>query len=121
MPAEEPVTLGRAQRLFTSLVAQFILDVYKFPGYAITFGEAYRTPQQAVWNAQKGIGIVNSLHTKRLAVDLNLFIGEQYMNNSDDYKGLGMIWKTYHPRCRWGGDFASPDGNHFSFEWEGVK
>jgi hypothetical protein len=118
--------LGEKQRIFTILVAQLIEHAYSV-GYELRFGEAYRTPEQAALNAAKGIGIKNSVHTKRLAVDFNLFKDSSpdtdddiYQTDSAAYKELGAYWKTLHPLCRWGGDFKRPDGNHFSMEHEGV-
>ena len=114
------MTLGEKQREFPLAVAALITWAYQ-EGYEITFGEAYRTPEQAEWNAQQGKGIANSLHTKRLAVDLNLFKDGEYLTRSEDYAPLGQKWKTLHPLACWGGDFSRPDGNHFSFEHEGVR
>lgn len=115
------MTLGEKQRLFARYVGLLITYAYRM-GYELTFGDAYRTPEQAAANAAAGSGIVNSLHTKRLAVDLNLFIKGQYVTDSSAYKPLGDYWKQLDPMNRWGGDFAPrPDGNHFSLEHEGVK
>jgi len=114
------VTLGSQQRLFTLLTAQLIVWVYR-QGYELTYGEAYRTPEQAALNAQKGTGIVNSLHTQRLAVDLNLFKDGIYLTDTKSYEAIGDYWETLHPLCRWGGRFAKPDGNHFSMTFGGIK
>ena len=115
------MTLSEKQRLFTRLVGLLIDRAYA-EGYELTFGEAYRTKEQAAWNAEKaGTGIVNSLHCKRLAVDFNLFINEQWQTSSEAHRSLGEYWKTLHPDCRWGGDFIRPDGNHYSLTHEGVK
>lgn len=116
------MTLGEQQRRFTELVGRLIEWAYD-NGYELTFGEAYRTAEQAAWNAEKaGTGIVNSLHCKRLAIDLNLFRDEVYQTTTEAYKPLGEFWKSLDPLCRWGGDFVRrKDGNHFSMEWEGVK
>ncbi len=114
------MTLGQQQRLFTRLVGDLIGWAYA-NGYELSFAEAYRTPEQAALNAQSGAGISNSLHTKRLAVDLNLFIAGEYQTDSEAYRTLGEHWKTMHPLCRWGGDFHRPDGNHMSMEWQGVR
>lgn len=120
-------TLGDKQRLFVLLIAELIQFAYD-NDYELTFGECYRTPEQAALNAQSGKGISNSLHTKRLAIDFNLFLdtspdGDEdiYAQNSEAFKELGEYWKSLHPLCRWGGDFRKPDGNHFSLEHEGVK
>ena len=114
------MTLGEKQRLFTRYVGLLIAYAYK-QGYELTFGDAYRTPEQAAANAASGAGITNSLHTKRLAVDLNLFVKGQYITDSAAYKPLGDYWKQIDPLNRWGGDFKKPDGNHFSMEHENVR
>lgn len=61
----------------------------------------------------------NSLHYKGLAKDINLYRNGEYMTATEDYRALGEKWETMHPLARWGGSFS--DGNHFSFEHEGVK
>lgn len=71
------MTLSEKQQLFTGLIAKLITWAND-RGMRLTFGEAYRTPEQAVLNAKKGSGIANSLHTQRLAVDFNLFVNGEY-------------------------------------------
>jgi hypothetical protein len=115
------MTLGEKQRLFTKLVGQLIGWCYQ-NGYELTFGDAYRSPEQAALNAQSGAGIANSLHTRRLAIDLNLFKNGVYLSDSVSYKPLGDYWKSLDPGCCWGGDFHTrADGNHFSITDGGVK
>ena len=114
------MSLSEKQQRFTLCVAKLISWAYD-NGFALTFGEAYRTPEQAALNAQTGAGIANSLHTKRLAIDLNAFVDGVYQAGSSGYKPLGDYWKTLDPDARWGGDFSRPDGNHFSFEHENVR
>jgi|SRR5882672_2008529 len=116
------MTLGEKQRLFMQLFGQFLVWIYEQPGYAVTGGELERSQAQADANAASGAGISNSLHLKRLAVDLNFFIHGVYQNLSEAYRPLGEKWKSMHELCRWGGDFQTrPDGNHFSLEHEGVR
>ena len=112
------MTLSEKQQLFTKLIAQLILWADE-KGYRLTFGEAYRTPEQAKLNAQSGKGIANSLHTQRLAVDLNLFINGQYQTDSAAYLALGEEWEKLGGS--WGGRFSRPDGNHFSLAHNGVR
>ncbi|MCX8311186.1 M15 family metallopeptidase, partial [Escherichia coli] len=88
-------------------------------GYRLTFGEAYRTPEQAALNAKSGKGIRNSPHTLRLAVDFNLFINGKYQADTDAYRPLGEYWESIGGT--WGGRFSRADGNHFSLEHNGVK
>lgn len=115
------MTLEEKQRLFAKLVGKLLIWIYtpESDGWAVTFAEAYRTPEQAALNAAKKSGITKSLHTIRLAIDLNLFIKGVYQTDSAAYKEMGVYWESLHPLCRWGGRFG--DGNHFSLEHEGVK
>ena len=113
------MTLSEKQAVFTVMIAQLINWADEH-GYRLTFGETYRIPEQAALNAKNGKGITNSLHTQRLAVDFNLFVNGQYQTNTEAYKPLGEYWESIGGT--WGGRFKSnPDGNHFSFEHNGVK
>jgi hypothetical protein len=115
------MTLREQQSLFVLLVSTLIRHAYEM-GYEFTFGECYRTPAQAAINAKDGVGISRSLHTQRLAIDLNLFRDGKFLTESEYHKPLGEFWKTLHPLCRWGGDFKPrPDGNHYSMEFGGIK
>ena len=114
------MTLGQQQRRFPPLVAKLIEFAY-LQGFELTFGECYRTPEQAAMNAASGAGISNSLHILRLAIDVNLFKDGVYLKDSDDYKPLGDYWCSLDPDCAWGGVFTRRDGNHFSLTWNGVK
>lgn len=105
--------LSQAQQEFTYCIAQLIFFAYS-KGYGLTFGEAHRTIERAIQ-----AGFKNSNHTRRLAVDFNLFKDGEWLKNTEDHKELGEYWESLHPLARWGGNFN--DGNHYSFEWEGVR
>lgn len=112
------MTLSEKQQLFAVMIADLI-HWAQAHGYRLTFGEAYRTPEQAALNAKTGKGIRNSLHTLRLAVDFNLFINGEYQTDSNAYRPLGEYWESIGGT--WGGRFRHADGNHFSLEHDGVK
>src|ERR1700739_2108788 len=115
------MTLAEQQRRFLPLVAKLVDHAYA-QGYELTAGELYRSPEQAALNAQHGSGIANSLHTLRLAIDLQLFKDGIYLTDGVAYKALGEFWKTLDPLCCWGGDFTTrADGNHFSMTWGGIR
>lgn len=111
-------SLGAKQRRFTKLVGLLIEYAYA-NGMELTFGDAYRSPEQARANAARGAGIVNSLHCERLAIDMNLFIDGKYQTDSSAYAKLGEYWESLGPECAWGGRFSRPDGNHFSIRHGG--
>lgn len=112
------MSLSEKQQKFTVMIGRLI-EWADQNGYGLTFGEAYRTPEQAQLNAKSGKGIANSLHTQRLAVDFNLFVNGKYQTDSAAYKPLGEFWESLGGA--WGGRFSKPDGNHFSLEHNGVK
>lgn len=115
-------SLRETQVAFTYAVGRLILHVAENPGWAITLGECYRPAETALMYERKGLGIANSLHTKRLAIDVNLFYQGHYCTDTSSYEWLANYWKTLDKRACWGGDFEKrPDGNHFSFTWEGVR
>lgn len=114
------MTLREKQSLFVRLVAKLI-QYAEANGMELTFGECWRTLEQAKLNAQAGRGISSSLHTERLAIDLNLFVAGVFIDASEGHRRLGEYWESLHPSCRWGGRFRKPDGNHYSFSPDGVR
>lgn len=105
------MSLGNLQRQFTLSISHLIAFAYN-RGYELTFGDAFR-------DHRVPYGHPRSAHKSRLAVDLNLFENGVYLQKTEHHKTLGDYWKTLHPLARWGGDFQ--DGNHYSFEYNGVK
>jgi len=113
-------TLRQKQSRFVLSVAKLI-NKAKELGYDLTFGECWRTPEQAAINAKIGKGIKRSLHTDRLAIDFNLYKDGVWLTRSEDHKPLGDYWKTLGEDHCWGGDFSKPDGNHYSITHNGIK
>lgn len=105
------MTLREKQSLFCVLVARLIGHATA-SGYELTFGETYRSPEEAARLARLGKGIAKSLHTQRLAIDLNLFKDGAYLSSTEAHRALGEWWESQHELCRWGGRFN--DGNHYS-------
>lgn len=115
------MTLGEKQRAFARMVGQLIDHAYR-SGYELTLGDAYRDPRvHGDVGVKKSYSSANSVHKHRLAIDLNLFKGGEYLTSSEAHRPLGEFWKSLHPDCRWGGDFSSPDGNHYSMTHGGRE
>jgi hypothetical protein len=112
------MTLGEQQRLFAKLVGLLIDYIYS-QGFEVTLDWCYRPPEVAQYYADLGIGIRSSLHTQKLAIDLNLFKDGVWLRDSKDHEPIGTWWEKQHELCRWGGRFG--DGNHYSMEYNGVK
>lgn len=139
------MTTSEKQRLFVNLYSQWLTWALS-QGYELTFGEAYRSDEQAEINAigqsgrelvaatvqrlfpglavairnnGKANGIRRTAHGNKLALDQNLFINGVYQTTTEAWRPLGEKWESLHPLCRWGGRFG--DGNHISLEHDGVK
>lgn len=89
-------------------------------GFDVTLGDAYRDPRvHGAVGTKLGYGHARSGHKQRLAIDLNLFRDGEFLTSTEAHRELGEWWEQQHPLARWGGRFN--DGNHYSFEYEGVK
>lgn len=114
--------LGAKQELFSRLLPRLYDKAHEL-GFEIRGGELYRPKEMAAIYAQRGLGIQNSLHCLKLAIDFNLFLDGEYITSSEHPKliELGEWWEEQHDLARWGGRFARRDGGHFSLEHGGVK
>ncbi|HLG28721.1 MAG TPA: M15 family metallopeptidase [Candidatus Brocadiales bacterium] len=81
-------------------------------GFTITYGEAYRTPeQQEIYFRTGKTKTMNSNHLKRLAIDLNFFKPKE--NNvltltyaKSELQELGDYWESLNPQNKWGGNYS---------------
>jgi hypothetical protein len=108
------------QAIFAKNVA-LLLNFIIGQGYYVTFGEAFRTVEQAQIYFQEHKGIAHSLHCKRLAIDLNIHDSKgTYLVDDKYYSMAGKYWESLDPANRWGGNFhsgcAKGDGNHFEMQ-----
>jgi len=116
-----PLSLRAKQSAFVRLVARLI-DEATLRGYDLTFGETYRSKEEAARLAAAGLGIKGSLHCSRLAIDLNLFRDGKYLTDTESYQPLGEWWEAQSRQdveCCWGGRFK--DAGHFSIAHGGKK
>lgn len=113
--------MSALQEEFAQSAAKLIQKAPEF-GYTVTLGEAWRSPQQAQWDADHGTGVSHSLHTSRLAIDLNFFRAGVYVTDGLSLADIGTWWKSLGPAYRWGGDFTHRvDGGHFSLSPDGIR
>lgn len=117
------MTLLELQNIFAVHVSALILKAQQL-GYTVSLGEAWRPEIMAEYYASHGQGIQHSLHTQRLAIDLNLFKGTEFLTTKTDYMVLGIWWEsqsTAQYKLCWGGLFERPDSDHFSLSYAGEK
>lgn len=112
------LTLRQKQSKFARMLA-ILIQEFTMRGYEITLGEAYRSPQEAERLAKLGKGISNSLHTSRLAIDINLFKNGRHLSSTEAHREIGEWWERQGGS--WGGRFSRQDGGHYSLEHNGVK
>lgn len=98
--------------------AGFLLDVCKLIafatglGYQVTGAELERTKQQAELNALRGVGIKNSKHCSRLAIDLHFYREGKLITGRQNLAKIGDFWEKLGGI--WGGRFKKyDDSNHF--------
>lgn len=109
----EAQTLFYKQVVFSTNLAKLIQYI-NAQGKFCTVGETFRTPEQAIIYAHEGKGIINSLHCKRLAADLNLFTQKgDFLTLKEDYEPFGVYWESLNVMNRWGGRFKRTDADHF--------
>ena len=115
--------LSILQRQFSYNISKLITYIYDELFMSCSFGEAWRTPEQAKIYAEQGKGSSSSLHCDRLAIDLNLYDQDgNYLTKTEAYAEIGAYWKSLNPANRWGGDFKNrPDGNHFSMTPDNIR
>lgn len=111
----EKMSLSKHQQIFAEHVMRLLLFIIS-NGYKVTFGEAQRTiEQQKIYFDSKKSLTMDSMHLKKLAIDLNFF--DKQNNLTYDKNELTFIadyWKSLDPLNRWGGDFKRlSDTPHF--------
>jgi hypothetical protein len=112
------MTLREKQSLFARLIGTLIAQIY-VSGYECTLDWGYRPPEVAAYYASIGIGIRSSLHTLKLAQDINLFRNGIWQRDTDSHRPFGVWWESQHELCSWGGRFG--DGNHYSLSHDGIR
>lgn len=109
------MTLLEKQFAFASLIPLLINKALEL-GFTVTLGECWRSQEEAARLAKAGLGIKNSLHIIKLAIDINLFRNGVYMTDNEAHRGLGTYWESLSNGKEyvtyWGGHFG--DGNHYS-------
>lgn len=98
------MSLVSQQDLFLRDVVKLLAEAWRL-GFTVTGGELFRTQdQQNIYIAQRKSKTSNSMHLRRLAIDLNLFL-EGRLATAEEIKPLGQYWEGLNPANRWGGSW----------------
>ena len=99
---------------------KFLQDVAKLLLYAeatsvvLTGGELYRTEeQQKIYFTSGKSKTMNSMHLKRLAIDLNFFVDGELVYEHPKVEALGTYWESLDKKNQWGGFWNFKDYPHF--------
>lgn len=98
------MTLGQEQEAFAAHVPLLILKAIEM-GLTVRIGEVQRTAdQQAIYFKQGKSKTMDSMHLKKCAIDLNLFVDGNWAT-LEDIRPLGRYWESLDPKNRWGGSW----------------
>ena len=108
--------LLKAQQEFAGDAARLVLKAEDL-GFAVTLGEVLRPRELQDLYIQTGRSWApNSRHLDKLAIDLQLFRGGEYLTDEEAYADLGTWWEALRPGLnKWGASSGRPrrDANHF--------
>jgi hypothetical protein len=108
--------LLEAQKEFAQDAARLVLRAAEL-GLAVTLGEVLRPRDLQNLYIQTGRSWApNSRHLDKLAIDLQLFRGDKYLTDEEEYAPLGTWWEELRPGLnKWGASSGRPrkDANHF--------
>ncbi len=100
----EAMSVGQKQELLAVSVGPLI-DRIHLAGCTCRIGEVERAKPLPH-------GHPNSLHHRRLAIDIHLVRDGKYQQDTEDHALFGEFWESLSPIHSWGGHFG--DGNHYS-------
>jgi len=110
--------------------SEFAKDVFKLLNFVfqrnidVTFGEVYRTKQQQKWYLDSGYSkTLNSMHCKKLAIDINFFVRGTFIDELKNTESqlierrqilteIAKYWESLSPYNRAGYTWGWDD-NHF--------
>ena len=107
-------SLREEQSIFSFDVCRFILWAHEL-GYEVTFGEAQRPIEmQKIYYESGRSKTMDSLHIKRLAIDLFFFKDGLLLASKEEMQQIGNYWEAMCAQNTWGGNWKSfKDIPHF--------
>ena len=108
------MSLRNEQEQFTRDLIKLLLKAHEL-GFTVTIGEVQRPlAMQKLYVKLGRSKTFNSMHLKKCAVDLNLFLDGKLIYDVSLVKPLGEYWESLNPKNQWGGHWKSfKDVPHF--------
>ena len=98
------MSLGQEQEIFSKHVALLINKAIDL-GFGVRLGEVMRPIEMQQLYVKTGRSkTMNSMHIKKLAIDLNLIIDGKLATRAQ-IEPLGKWWESLDPKNRWGGSW----------------
>jgi len=105
--------LDLQQRFFNNVFR--LIGQVTICGYRGTFGDAYRDPRATFPYSHP-----KSLHGRRLAIDINLFMGHTLLTGDEGAQAHRIIHEFWERECG-GSPMIEGDENHYSMSFEGMR
>lgn len=107
---------------FTKLIIAQVAWMNAQPGWQVALDECRVISPRPIWVDGKkiqgpdAVHKLGSFHHDGLASDLVLYVNGLWVSDGSrpEWQQAGAHWKGLDPDCTWGGDFPTPDPNHFS-------
>tara|TARA_R110000868_G_scaffold3354_2_gene21777 strand:- start:27 stop:362 length:336 start_codon:yes stop_codon:yes gene_type:complete len=107
------MSLGTQQKQFMRKLPRLLDKIFEL-GYEITGGDLMRDARtNGEFGEKVGYSSADSYHKLKLAIDLNIFKDGVWLTSTEDHRPIGEWWVSQGGT--WGGNFKSPDGNHYSW------
>jgi hypothetical protein len=96
---EQFITMNLREKQHLFVYDIHILLTWLFTnGYEVTFGEAERTKEQQQIHFNNGLTkTLNSLHLKKLALDINIFKDGILLSKKEDFRDIAHFWCSLSP------------------------
>ena len=108
------MSMVEEQAAFLLHVSELVIYATR-QGFTVTGGELYRSAEQQKIYVETGRSMtMNSNHLRRLAIDLNFFLGGKLVSEKNLLRDVGTFWENLDAKNRWGGNFKNLlDTPHF--------
>ena len=101
------MNLGKEQEAFSKNFEK-LLNFIHSNGYSVRIGEVERSrDEQEIYIKTGKSKTYNSMHLNRLAADIFIFKGDEWLQSKQELAKFGEFWESLGSQNRWGGNFKT--------------